>query len=35
MTLLQEILRTTLITFGPILIACVVGAICWAARHMK
>lgn len=33
MTLLQFILRTTLVTFSPILLALVIGGVWWAIRR--
>lgn len=34
MTLLQEILRTMAVTFGPILLALVCGALGWAWKRI-
>lgn len=34
MSLLDEVLMTVLVGLSPIWIALVIGAICWAARHI-
>ena len=33
MGVLKEVMMTALIGLSPILIALIIGAICWAARH--
>ena len=33
MTVIEEVLLTTLVSLSPIWIALVIGAICWAARY--
>lgn len=35
MSAFEEILRTMAVSFGPIILACLIGAICWAARHVR
>ncbi len=35
MTAFQECLLEALLAYGPIILACVIGAICWLARHVK
>lgn len=35
MSLYEEVALEMLAAYGPILLACVIGAICWLARHVK
>ena len=35
MSAMQECLLTALVTFSPILLAMLIGAICWAVRYGK
>ena len=32
---LFDVALETLLAYGPILLACAIGAICWLARHMR
>lgn len=32
---LSDVAWEALFAYGPIILACVIGAICWLARHVK
>lgn len=32
---LHDVALEALLAYGPIILACVIGGICWLARHVK
>lgn len=35
MSAFEEVLRTVAVSYGPIILACLIGAICWLARRCR